>query len=68
MVAPADAKSIEIAIGEAIVRIIGQVKTGLITAVLRAVRRSSLQPVVGVICGLRELLAMLQAGLSDHAD
>jgi hypothetical protein len=39
--APANAGRIEIAIGDAVVRIIGQVETAMLIAVLRAVRRPS---------------------------
>jgi hypothetical protein len=39
--AGADAGRIEIAIGDAVVRVIGQVETAMLVAVLRAVRRSS---------------------------
>jgi hypothetical protein len=38
---PADPGTIEIAIGDAVVRIIGQVETSRLLAVLRAVRRAS---------------------------
>jgi len=39
--APANAGRIEIAIGDTVVRVIGQVETAMFIAVLRAVRRSS---------------------------
>jgi hypothetical protein len=39
--APPATGSIEISIGDAVVRVLGQVDAGLLTAVLRAVRRAS---------------------------
>jgi hypothetical protein len=39
--APVEVGQIEIAVGDTVVRIIGQVETAMLVAVLRAVRRSS---------------------------